>query len=344
MRSILGLVVAAALFAASPTFGRDNFRSGSWGGAAYPEDGGPFSHCAMIASYKSGISMLFSIDRAYNFKIGFVSAAWSLRKGDAYDVTYFIDGSRPYVAKATAISESAVTIDIPDTTDLFRRFKSGYVLTVEAVGSRFKFNLDGTYVALNELLSCTARNTETAAGGAASGGSNPFGKAAPALPTQPATSSAEARVSATAFVANLLNRAGLSQYEIMTGAEIPDFLRIYDVVWKGTGVFGMLRIVGPGQYQSVDQLAAAVIAKDSSECKGAFATGSQTIPASQGLTLRQLFTACEGDNKLYLVRTLVPLRSGGFYEIVHAASGERRQIDSANSQIVKILPAVMTSR
>jgi hypothetical protein len=298
----------------------------------------------MLANNKSGIALMFSLDRAYNLQIGFVSGAWTLRRGDAYNVTYYVDGSRPYAAKAVAVTGSAVSVDVPNTTELFRRFKSGYVLTVEAVGSRFQFNLDGTYAALNELLMCTTRNIEIAAGGAASGGSNPFARSAPPLPSQPATASAEARVTATAFIANLLNRAGLSLFEIMTGSEIPDVLRTYDVVWKGPGSFGMLSIVTPGRYQTVDQLASALIARDSNDCKGAFATGSQTLSASEGLTLRQLFTACEGDKKVYLVRTLVPLASSGFYEIVHAATGERRQIDSANNQIVKVLPVVMQRR
>jgi hypothetical protein len=348
MRALIALTLMC-VFATTSAIARDNFHSGNWIGAAYPENGGPFTHCAMYTSYNSGILMFFSIDRSYNFNMAFANNTWSLRKGDHYDISYRIDASAPVFAKANAISDKGVQVYIPNSAELFRRFKSGYVLTVDAVGTRFQFNLTGTYVALGELLDCTNRNTQSASMGSRS--INPFlsEKNSPAgtnprLPDQPATASADARVVAVAFIANLLNRAGLSQYEILAGSDIPESLRKYDVVWKGPEAFGMLNIVSPGVYGTVDQLASSVIAQDSAVCKGSFATGSQSLPLSNGVAMRQLFTACEGPSKIYLVYTLVPLKTGGFYNIIHLENGQRQHIDSANSQIAKILPAVMQNR
>jgi hypothetical protein len=53
-----------------------NFNIGNWLAGAYSFHGSRnFSHCAASASYRSGISMFFSINREFQWKLAFANNA-----------------------------------------------------------------------------------------------------------------------------------------------------------------------------------------------------------------------------------------------------------------------------
>ncbi len=64
-----------------------SFRVGNWNGGAYASNG-RFALCAASATYASGISMRFAIDRQYRWGMDLANRNWQLRPGDVYELAF----------------------------------------------------------------------------------------------------------------------------------------------------------------------------------------------------------------------------------------------------------------
>lgn len=158
MRAFVTAIIGAILIApvTSPAKTMDTAMVGNWLVGAYSDDkSGEFSHCAMAASYRSGIYMVFSLNNAYQWTLGFADPEWRLTKGATVAVGMTIDHATPILDQATAITPTQVEIPLPQNNYLFDRFRRGYQLQVRALGRVYYFNLNSTSRALAALLNCT---------------------------------------------------------------------------------------------------------------------------------------------------------------------------------------------
>jgi len=363
MKRLAAAAALALLLGAAPVAARDDFRSGVWAGQAHPKNGGRFTHCSINADYENGINLTFFITRDYHFGVYLFSAAWSLTKGESYAVVYAVDGGRRIAAKAKAVSNNGVVIDLSETRGIFDQLKSGSVLLIEAAGGNFRFDLGGTYAALERLLVCVNRNLQVAG----PGGGGPFagggqGRAtqpaerpqqrreAPerrveSAPRKPSPASPEDRARAAAFVEKLLLRAELYSFEILNGEQVPSDLRSFDVVWKGYHVLGMLDIVPPGAYRSIDQVASGTIDAYQQSCTGKLSSKGRVLRLDDGRTLVQIALLCvAGKDEAHLDYTLVPLAEGAYYRIAHLSAGDPEAGRVANDRIGAALPAMLGGR
>lgn len=129
---------------------------GNWNGGAYTHtETGEFSHCAASASYKSGITLIFSIDRGLSWALGLSDDDWKLSEGDNYPVRYWVDRGGELTGTATAITTSQVKIPLPGDDRLFARVRRGKLLTVVASNKTMKFGLTSTNRMLSALFKCT---------------------------------------------------------------------------------------------------------------------------------------------------------------------------------------------
>jgi hypothetical protein len=72
----MGVFLAIAIAGSSRediALGADSFASGNWKGGSYYDPAGHFTHCAMFASHKSGISLLFSLNRDFGRRVAHAS-------------------------------------------------------------------------------------------------------------------------------------------------------------------------------------------------------------------------------------------------------------------------------
>src|SRR5262245_54344210 len=53
---------------------------------------GRFSHCATSVPFRSGISLFFHLSSNYRWTMGLANAQWRLTPGQAFNLTYYIDG------------------------------------------------------------------------------------------------------------------------------------------------------------------------------------------------------------------------------------------------------------
>ena len=97
----LGLISVSYSSAAT----QRNFRVGAWEVGIYSNDStGEFSHCTGSATYKSGITVGFSISKNLNWAIVLFKPTWKLSTGTSYDIVFTVDDMPPIPAKAVALS------------------------------------------------------------------------------------------------------------------------------------------------------------------------------------------------------------------------------------------------
>lgn len=165
MRNEIALALVAALLCMGDA--RADLISGSqknvagWSMGAF-DDEGKFSHCAISAPYKSGITMVFSVSGDFSWRVGWGHDAWRFKRGQSVELTLFIDNMGPLNLKADAATESLAVAELPAKAALFDLMRKGNRITVRALGNTYAFNLDGTYSALAEILTCVRRYTGVA--------------------------------------------------------------------------------------------------------------------------------------------------------------------------------------
>lgn len=148
---LLGWLVSAPAWAEQIS----SFDIGNWNGGAYTHtQTGDFSHCAASAQYRSGITLVFSIDRQLTWAMGLANESWKLAEGDSYPVRYWVDRGSDFTGTATAITATQVKIPLPGDDRLFLRMRRGSVLTVRAANQTMKFSLKSTNQMLSTLFNC----------------------------------------------------------------------------------------------------------------------------------------------------------------------------------------------
>ncbi len=277
-------------------------------GAYTYNDTGKFSHCAMTAKFRSGITMVFAISHNLTWRAIWAHPDWKLTRGEKVEVTFSVDGGAGRQTMATARTTNSVTAELPDSADLFDSLRKGNQLTVYAQGNRYDFVLDGTHAALTETIACARNGGQPAA--AASTPSPPA--APPRKETTPA--GAEQRLEATTLVANLLAESDMSGHRILTGKERerPELRKFADwaTMWQAGPVGGVLKIVPDGK---PGEIGAKIIAEESRVCDaGTFTSGS--TPDETNPKVSRLNATCTTGKDSYEVRYIVvPREAGGLY-------------------------------
>jgi hypothetical protein len=302
-----------------------------WYAGAYSYDGSKqFSHCAMNAKYKSGISLVFSVDHTFNWILGFANDAWQLRIGDKYPIEMFIDGRGPIYATAEALETNMVSVPVQDDGTLFQKFRKGYRLRVIAAGQLFEFNLDGTSRGLASLVDCVSRHV---AFGGTSTKSNPF-VATAATPNAP---SADFRAEATTVLANLLSTAGATGYHIMENEETPTDFANNHVVWTGSDYLGTFNVAPEAWDGGPEALLTAFLSRDAQSCAGDYASKRGNNPTNSAFKDAVAVSTCRIAADTFIgFYSVYPRAKGGYYiaTLITAAVGEKqRHVESEAAEL-----------
>jgi len=343
----LAALTAAALAAPvasvnAETIPGSQFGSGNWKGNAFATDKG-FTHCAISASYRSGISLHFAIDRRYKWRIGFSNRQWEMRKGGSFAIRYQVDRHEIISANAAVISPTFVMAELVATKAIFNQFRNGQTLRVEAGGKVYPFRLTGTSEALRTVLACVDRYVNYAPP-SASKSFGPAGTEAPqsksfgpdsvaidnsntsrVFSTTPEDLSVASDFAKDLFSASEYADYKLVQHDALAQAKGSKFIQAAAVGWKGSDATGTLHVLNIGANRSADVLG-KMIANDSKHCKGKFASGTQR--SEHDARIHVAFTACqqEGTYKFYVDYIVFPKEAGKLYLISHTQAN-RQEID-----------------
>lgn len=343
-RVLVSCLVSVFCFHASAAES-ESFHIGGWSGGAYTSDRtGEFTHCAISAAYRSGISVVFVIDPKLQWSMGFVNKRWALGKGSTYDVSYQIDRGPIVNAKALAIGTDMVRIRLLDSSKLFEDFQKGYELAVMTQGQTFRFSLTDSSAALSRALSCAIRNAPGASASTTNpfagrnANNDPFGRSATQTLSDPVT--APFHADAVAFAANLLSVAGVPGYRILSRDELSEGLQPYDAVWVAGDVAGTVKVVAAKDASTADEIATIVVALGSSRCKGKFA--SARLPSADGSGSVRIKSACQtAESTTQDENIIVARRGGGHYNLGIFSIGQEVIPELVSGTSGKLLDATL---
>ncbi len=252
---------------------------GSWKGGVYTsKTTGNFSHCAMSASYKSGIILYFAVTRTYNWKVGFSKNSWNLDIGKKYSLRYQVDRHKVFSGDARAVTKVLAIIDLPATTGLFNQMRRGRLLKVKTGDDLLKFKLTGTNKMLSKLLRCAKRYNTLSVGApvVSKNTDNPFdGKKTAQKQAPPVRSDGlpEAYYSeASQWLGKTMQNSGIDYKVVPNAGKAAKSYKKHAVIWrigKKTGIIGTLRIFSKIAPQT---LSTNVLAHEARICKGSFAS------------------------------------------------------------------------
>jgi len=331
MRIILTLCVWLGLLvpAAAQNYKVTDLSVGNWSGGAYlNRKTNEFAYCGMFASYKSGIGVHFAIDNDSEWRIGFNSQKFQFRSGNSYSIAYTIDGSPASSLTGVAKDTNFIVVELPSKSALFDQFRYGNMLTVSVAGSIHQFRLEGTSRALAVLLDC-ARNYSPESREARR--ETPRAPAAAPPPAnQPVGGvTANDRLDATRFVANLFSRTDFRDYRFMSSDELsdkslPDVVRSADVAWIAPQAIGLLHIFST-QTSSIDDQLSSALASDAKACNGRFASGK--VSDEDDSNFKRLYTICDDKTKSFNIEYLfLPRKNGLAYRFGTMVFGRADQV------------------
>jgi len=238
-----------------------------------------------------------------------------LPQGGQHPIRYQVDRNRILHGTARVNGPNMVEIELLDSSTLFKLFKAGRTLHIEAAGETFSFDLTNSSKSLDAALRCTSTMVAGESSGtnpfasAPTGTSNPFA-AAPAPDND--RSRDAVRVEAATLTANLLSAAKIDGFTVVD--TIPAELNFYDAMWLSPGVIGGV-MVRPNE--TSDEALAGLAGRASANCKGRHA--SAKLPAKDGVVSLKLM--CD-DTASTIV--LIPRSRGGIYivTVLPASDGE----------------------
>ena len=293
------LASSATAFAGTTT----EAKIGAWEIFSYRDDNTQhFAHCSTLVPYQSGISMMISLDKSFNWKMGFANTGWSLQVGAKYPITYWIDNGIQIPGEALVALPTMVVVPLINNIKLFDAFRRGRTLNVVAAGEQFKFDLTNSSRALKAVAECTVHYvspTQTA--------SNPFDGSA--RPGNGANSDTALKVEAATFTANMLSAAGVPEFQMVDEIPAQSPYGDYHSVFIAPGIVGGMRIF-PEESESA--LSLQLMAASTQKCAGRAATAKLPMPG----TGTHVQTLCDQDGvqreSSYFV---LPRKRGGVYGI-----------------------------
>ena len=323
---LMSLLVAAAASFGSPA---EAFKSGGWEGGANSDESGKFRDCTMTADYQNGITLAFIISRDFGWGIVLVNDKWKLDVGSAQPVTLAVDSREPIPSTAKVVDVHGILVPLENEGPVVNAMRDGRRLAVVTPSGKVNFRLTGTRTAIAALAGCVSDNLE---GEKAAGGTSAFAalEAKPPTENQDNPNKLFTASEAVVFASNLLASAGITNYQLIDPAKNP--MPNFDVVWTyANGIVGAIAGYKDMGAVDLDEAATVVMADDSKNCKGDFASGKKR---SEPVSVRRLFTACRTDGKSIEIHyTLVKTESGHLIQIAHLklgdASGDIANADSA---------------
>ena len=329
--SLALLAMVTTLAGATSPIAGSRFKSGNWTGRAYTDEKG-FTHCTISASYRSGITMHFAIDREYLWRIGFSHDDWELDKGDTFDILYKIDRHKAISAKAKVVSPKLVMAELIAKSYLFNQFRRGRTLRVKVDDKVYAFSLKGTSRALVRVLSCVKRNIDYVP--PARIARQPKEPMAPARTSKDdiVTASPEDMLAATRYIVRLFSATDFTGYtlldeETMSGPDSPKFFRSAAAGWRTGEMIGTLHVLNAKAITTAEALA-GLIANDAKACPGSFASGSKKSEIDERVLTG--FTACreEDSYKFYVDYLLFPQPRDKLY-LISNRQFNREEVDQS---------------
>ena len=316
---ILALAVVMAAFVAPAQ--AERFKVGSWVGKSYNDKSGQFVSCSMAATYKSGITMMFTITKAYEWGITLHKADWDLVTDRRVNAALLIDDYEPIVVQGVVTSRTTITAPLKNSNRVVNAMRRGYVMRIKTKDGVEEFSLKGTYNAIARLSKCVANQIAVSRHVS----DNAFAGAARDADRPAASRQGYERIdktTATIFVSNLMSSAGITGFEILPPSQ--NILKSFDVVWRRPdGIIGGFNGFRNVKHLNLDAEAARMMSGEAATCNSDLASGKKRAASKNGIEIRRIFVACRNSDFDFETHyTLVKTPGGTIIQLAHGLWGK----------------------
>lgn len=256
------------------------FSFGNWDGSAYYfDETGLFSHCVIAAAYRSGNTLLFSVNADATVTVA-VAGELGLRQGQQFPVALYVDRRAPFYGTANAFSENMAALNIADFEGAMEAFRRGYVLRIEALGGITEYSLEGTFRALQETTACALKHMNFVANSAP-------------------TAAVKDKTTLFQISTMVISDLGIDRFRYLSEAELMQKDWSAAVAWEAVD-YGMSGFIvslpreGLQNLRDTDAYDTQFIAK---ECAGDYATFTRGVSIQEGSEeARELRLVCQANN------------------------------------------------
>ena len=360
--------------------GPNEFRAGSWVGMFYPESG-PSGICAVTAVFDRERSLIFTLDRQGRFTFAVQASEWRLSKGESHPLSFRLDNQPhatrataafPDTLKADPADTRLLLFDFRNASSLSvetlgQRFDFqlvGIAAGIDALMNCVKEHVGAATAGKADRDAPRTGGNPPAPGRRskntpddAPGGSNPFvapedrtrpespdnGGSNPFAPRAPSgmAAASDAIAAARDFVERLLVEAGLTDYKILTGAEVPPGDRALDVVVRIGGQTATLSLVDARRYHSVAEASAAIVKDASLICDQGFTSTIATRSLRDGRPAAQMRASCTRPRPFHAAYTVVPVTEAGYYRLSLTSFGDPAELEAIQARIGSALARIV---
>ena len=338
---VAGVMTLTASYAEAAKY--RSIQYGTWKGGIYVRNStGEFSHCVVSAKYKNGLTLLFSVTKGLQWKVGFSKPTWKLDEGKSYQVLYQVDRKKTKKGKARATTAKLAVIDLPPSSNLFKQMRRGNILRIKAGEDILAFKLTGTNVMLGRLLRCAQRNRDLQVAPAVSSNSgtnsnteNPFTKTKKTAPARSTASNGIAPVfrrEADNWF-NTYLAASVEPYKIIPNeGSAQKMYRKHALIWRvgqKTGILGTLRIYPKKNTATLEN---NVLAYEARSCKGDFASKFFKDDGIGSVRASRLMATCQTNSgKVWSTHYTITKRDDGGTYLVTLLSSKAQSADVADA-------------
>lgn len=283
---------------------RSEFGYGNWKGGAYTNDvTGEFSHCAISAPFVSGDTLIFSVNRQATVTVGVANPNFNFRAGETFPVTIYVDRRAPFFGQAEALNTDFAVLEIDDFSRALRSFQKGYGMRIETPNGYGRYDLTGTYRALEMAYECARRHINYV--GSPSRGSSNNSEMDRTVLFQVAT--------------EITSELGINGFSFFSKAQLEERGYSTDMVYwaaNETGVEGAVFVVNRGDIASLRETDAEDAKFLADGCMGDFATSARELDF-EDVDVREIRAVCVvEDEKRETYVTKMPLGNSVLYTLL----------------------------
>jgi len=281
----LTIITAVFLALATPA---SAYKAGTW-------EITPASDSCLATQYapQGGVTLHVSVGKDYNWGIGLTDPSWRLNPGATVPITAIVDGQ--IVAQGSAKFLKKDTAFIPlSGVHLYKTLRAGNSMIINHPAGNLVFNLQGTAVAMAEVVNCV-RNLHAPA---------------PQVARNDVTILPPEDIKGV--VSDLMTKNG-SQYTIVSAKAGEEVVFNYD-----NGKLGKL-IIATGNTKNVDDYTSLSLGDLAKPCVGNFMSGVKVIATTDGSASRRIDGECRTqDATISVTAVIIRTQTGTLMRLVTA--------------------------
>jgi hypothetical protein len=303
------LLLASTALLAQPN---KNFTVQQWsGGPQYTAKGKQFERCTASMKNDAGVAVTYSVDRNFNWQIGFSNAAWEFVPGHKIRLTINSGDDDFRDLSATATTNKTLAVELSDPIALFDRLRTNRLMRVQAGGLRWDYpSAEGNEV-MAALVACVLQQSP----------SPRRSKSSTTKPERPLqlTPSSDPRSESKAIMAGLLSQINLTGVQYVRPNNVFPVGHT-DSAWRKETVTGTLTIVSGRKFDQ--QTIARDLLNDAAQpCRGQLFVIA-TSGTVDGTPIARAFVSCRDFLDVVSAHYFaLPRAAGGYYQVGTIKSG-----------------------